>query len=80
METTDIKEEQILIRITGNDRPGLTASIMEILAKMCIRDRDEPSSQLVRRLVTFCARDAYSSVSTWLVPSCAVNTLSLIHI
>ena len=32
METTDIKEEQILIRITGNDRPGLTASIMEILA------------------------------------------------
>lgn len=32
MEKTDIKEEQILIRITGNDRPGLTASIMEILA------------------------------------------------
>ena len=32
METTEIKEEQILIRITGNDRPGLTASIMEILA------------------------------------------------
>lgn len=26
------KEEQILIRITGRDRPGLTASIMEILA------------------------------------------------
>ena len=26
------KEEQILIRITGNDRPGLTASVMEILA------------------------------------------------
>ena len=32
MEKTEIKEEQILIRITGNDRPGLTASIMEILA------------------------------------------------
>ena len=32
METNNIKEEQILIRITGNDRPGLTASIMEILA------------------------------------------------
>ena len=32
METNNIKEEQILIRITGNDRPGLTASQMEILA------------------------------------------------
>ena len=32
METINTKEEQILIRITGNDRPGLTASIMEILA------------------------------------------------
>lgn len=28
-----MKEEQILIRITGQDRPGLTASAMEILAK-----------------------------------------------
>ena len=27
------KEEQILVRITGQDRPGLTASIMAILAK-----------------------------------------------
>jgi len=26
-------EEQILVRITGQDRPGLTASVMEILAK-----------------------------------------------
>ena len=26
------REEQILINITGQDRPGLTASIMEILA------------------------------------------------
>ena len=33
METNDNKEEQILIRITGKDRPGLTASIMEILAR-----------------------------------------------
>lgn len=33
METTEEKEEQILIRITGQDRPGLTASIMEILAR-----------------------------------------------
>ena len=30
MET---KQEQILVRITGQDRPGLTASIMAILAK-----------------------------------------------
>ena len=28
-----MKEEQILIRITGQDRPGLTASIMTILAR-----------------------------------------------
>lgn len=28
-----IEEEQILIRITGEDRPGLTASVMEILSK-----------------------------------------------
>jgi phosphoserine phosphatase len=27
-----MKEEQILIRITGQDRPGLTASVMEILS------------------------------------------------
>ena len=27
-----MKEEQILIRITGQDRPGLTTSVMEILA------------------------------------------------
>ena len=26
-------KEQILVRITGQDRPGLTASIMGILAK-----------------------------------------------
>lgn len=32
METKNSKEEQILIRITGKDRPGLTASVMEILA------------------------------------------------
>ena len=32
METNNSKEEQILIRITGNARPGLTTSIMEILA------------------------------------------------
>ncbi len=29
----EIKQEQILVRITGQDRPGLTASIMAILAK-----------------------------------------------
>ena len=28
-----MKQEQILVRITGQDRPGLTASIMGILAK-----------------------------------------------
>ena len=32
METNDAKEEQILIRITGQDRPGLTVSFMKILA------------------------------------------------
>ena len=29
----EIKQEQILVRITGQDRPGLTASIMGILAR-----------------------------------------------
>ena len=33
MGTNEKKEEQILIRITGKDRPGLTASVMEILAR-----------------------------------------------
>lgn len=33
MEPSTIKEEQILVRITGQDRPGLTAAIMGILAK-----------------------------------------------
>ena len=33
MEDISIKEEQILVRITGQDRPGLTASVMEILAE-----------------------------------------------
>ena len=32
MSNNSAKEEQILIRITGKDRPGLTASVMEILA------------------------------------------------
>lgn len=32
MKANETKEEQILIRITGKDRPGLTASVMEILA------------------------------------------------
>lgn len=27
------RKEQILVRITGQDRPGLTASVMGILAK-----------------------------------------------
>ena len=33
MDPMNNKEEQILIRITGQDRPGLTASIMGILAR-----------------------------------------------
>ena len=33
MNTKKNKEEQILIRITGQDRPGLTASVMKILAR-----------------------------------------------
>ena len=32
-QTATDKQEQILVRITGQDRPGLTASIMGILAK-----------------------------------------------
>ena len=28
-----MKEEQILVRITGQDRPGLTAAVMGILAR-----------------------------------------------
>ena len=28
-----MKQEQILVRITGQDRPGLTASVMGILAR-----------------------------------------------
>ncbi len=28
-----IQEEQILVRVTGQDRPGLTAAIMGILTK-----------------------------------------------
>ncbi len=33
MNQTEEKEEQILVSITGQDRPGLTASVMAILAK-----------------------------------------------
>lgn len=33
MEQEKKQKEQILIRITGQDRPGLTASVMELLAK-----------------------------------------------
>ena len=33
MSSPAIKKEQILVRITGQDRPGLTASVMQILAK-----------------------------------------------
>lgn len=33
MDQMEAKEEQILIRITGQDRPGLTVSVMGILAK-----------------------------------------------
>lgn len=33
MESDNGKQEQILVSITGQDRPGLTASVMEILAR-----------------------------------------------
>ena len=33
MEQKETNKEQLLIRITGQDRPGLTASVMELLAK-----------------------------------------------
>ncbi|MGP1424245.1 MAG: phosphoserine phosphatase SerB [Prevotella fusca] len=32
-ETKEIQEEQILIRITGQDRPGLTTAVMAVLAR-----------------------------------------------
>ena len=40
MENIEGKEEQILIRITGQDRPGLTAAAMEILARYNARILD----------------------------------------
>ena len=40
MENIEGKEEQILIRITGQDRPGLTAAVMGILARYNARVLD----------------------------------------
>lgn len=40
MENIKQKEELILLRITGEDRPGLTASIMAILAKYDVNVQD----------------------------------------
>jgi phosphoserine phosphatase len=40
MEENAAKEEQILVRITGRDRPGLTASVMSILASYDARILD----------------------------------------
>lgn len=40
MENIERKEEQILIRITGQDRPGLTAAVMGILARYNARILD----------------------------------------
>ena len=40
MENIEGKEEQILIRITGQDRPGLTAAVMGILARYNARSLD----------------------------------------
>ena len=40
MEKIEGKEEQILIRITGQDRPGLTAAVMGILARYNARILD----------------------------------------
>lgn len=39
-EMTENKEELILLRITGEDRPGLTASIMQILARYDVHIQD----------------------------------------
>ena len=39
-ENKKIQEEQILVRVTGQDRPGLTASIMSFLAKYDARVLD----------------------------------------
>ncbi len=38
--TKDIQEEQILIRVTGQDRPGLTAEVMAVLAEYDARILD----------------------------------------
>ena len=35
-----MKEELMLLRITGEDRPGLTASIMEILSRYDVHIQD----------------------------------------
>ena len=40
MDKTAEKEEQILISITGQDRPGLTASVMAILANYGAQELD----------------------------------------
>ena len=40
MENIEGKEEQLLIRITGQDRPGLTAAVMGILARYNARILD----------------------------------------
>ena len=40
MDKLKSNEEQILIRITGQDRPGLTAAAMEILARYNARILD----------------------------------------
>ena len=50
------KQEQILVRITGQDRPGLTASIMGILAKYDAQILDIGQADIHSTLSSFSRR------------------------
>ena len=51
-----LNTELILIRITGEDRPGLTASVTEILAKYDATILDIGQADIHNTLWAFCAR------------------------
>ena len=49
MEKIQQQEELMLLRITGEDRPGLTASIMAILAKYDASVQDIGQADICQR-------------------------------
>ena len=55
-----MKEEQILVRITGQDRPGLTAAVMGILAKY---DAKFPDKQLLDKLIFVTLNEAVAKIN-----------------